>query len=299
MNGIIVIDKPKDFTSFDVVAVMRRLTNQKKIGHAGTLDPMATGVLPILIGKATKVQSILPDETKEYVAEFKLGIKSDTQDITGNIIEEKPCNIKKEDVKKVSDNFIGDIKQIPPMYSAVKQNGKRLYDLARQGIEVERRERSIKIYKLELISFLEKTQEAKILVGCSKGTYIRTLCVDIGDKLDCGAVLTSLRRTLACSFSIKDSITLDEAKRLASEKILFEKLIPVEKIFDCYPRVFVTEAQANRFINGGPLDINRLPLSNNIEDKKIFCIFETQSKDFLGLGFIDISSNEMKIYKTF
>ena len=225
MNGIIVIDKPKDFTSFDVVAVMRRLTNQKKIGHAGTLDPMATGVLPILIGKATKVQSILPDETKEYVAEFKLGIKSDTQDITGNIIEETICNIKKEDLQKVLDNFIGNIKQIPPMYSAVKQNGKRLYDLARQGIEVERRERSIKIYKLELISFLEKTQEAKILVGCSKGTYIRTLCVDIGDKLDCGAVLTSLRRTLACSFSIKDSITLDEAKRLASEKILLEKLI--------------------------------------------------------------------------
>ena len=192
MNGIIVINKPSGFTSFDVVAVMRGIAKTRKAGHTGTLDPMATGVLPILLGNATKAQSLIPDSSKEYIADFRLGITTDTLDITGKIIEEKKSEISEREISDVLPEFTGNIFQIPPMYSAVQKDGKRLYELARQGIEVEREKRKVTIYKLELLEYDEKAQTGRLLTGCSGGTYIRTLIDDIGKRLGCGGVMTAL-----------------------------------------------------------------------------------------------------------
>ena len=170
MNGVLVIDKPRDFTSFDVVAVIRGVCGTKKVGHTGTLDPMATGVLPVLLGNATKAQSLMPDSDKAYEAEFMLGVRTDTLDITGNVTAKKDARMRFEDVDGVLDGFRGEIMQLPPMYSAVSVDGKRLYDLARQGIEVEREKRAVTIERLELLSFDENTQTGRLSVYCSKGT---------------------------------------------------------------------------------------------------------------------------------
>ena len=180
MDGILVIDKPKSYTSFDVVAVMRKLCGEKKIGHTGTLDPMATGVLPILVGKATRCAPFLDDTDKEYEAEFQLGLSTDTQDITGKVVSETPHRVTKADIEAVLPQFRGEIQQLPPMYSAVQIDGKRLYSLARQGIEVERETRPVTIYQCDLLSFDEETQKGTLRIMCSKGTYVRTLCSDIG-----------------------------------------------------------------------------------------------------------------------
>ena len=215
MNGIIVIDKGNGYTSFDVVAKMRRICGEKKIGHTGTLDPMATGVLPILIGNATKAQSLLPESDKEYEATFSFGITTDTLDITGKIISQTESNVKLEDLEAVLPQFRGNIMQLPPMYSAVSKDGVRLYELARKGLITEREARPVTVYKLDLLNFDEQLQSAKIIVKCSKGTYIRSICDDIGQTLGCGAVMTSLRRVTACGYTLDDAITLEKAKELS------------------------------------------------------------------------------------
>ena len=192
-NGILIVDKPKDFTSHDVISKLRGILKMRHIGHAGTLDPMATGVLIVLLGKATRASDYLTAEEKVYEASFKLGITTDTQDITGTVIRENPADVSEEAVKECIKSFEGVQKQLPPMYSAVQVNGARLYDLARQGIEVERKAREIEIPSIEYLGRGEEG-EYRIRVSCSKGTYIRTLCHDIGEKLGCGGTLTSLRR---------------------------------------------------------------------------------------------------------
>ena len=201
MNGIILVDKPKDFTSFDVVAKMRGILKTRSIGHGGTLDPMATGVLPLFVGRATKCCDILPCQDKTYIAGLKLGIKTDTQDITGIVLEKREVNITKELFHKVVSSFVGEIDQIPPMYSAVKQDGKKLYELARKGITVERKPRKITIYEINILSEDFEKNEFILEVSCSKGTYIRTLCEDIGNSLGCGGTLFSLKRKKAAGFS--------------------------------------------------------------------------------------------------
>ena len=292
MNGLLLVDKDKGFTSFDVVAITRKLTSQKKIGHTGTLDPNATGVLPLLLGNATKAQDIIPNHDKEYVAGFKLGLRSDTLDIWGEIKSEVKSEVKLTDLENVLNYFRGEIEQIPPMYSAVSVDGKRLYDLARKGIEVERKPRKITVYELELLDFDEKNQSGTLKVFCSKGTYIRTLIDDIGNTLGVGAVMTSLDRTKACGFLKEECLPLEKLKELSPAEIE-EKLISTENLFKSFSELMVSEAQAKRFSNGGALDISRTSLraEKNIEGN----IYRIKNNDkFFGLGIV--KNENIKIY---
>ncbi len=252
--GIICIDKPENYTSFDVVARMRGICRTKKIGHAGTLDPMATGVLPLFLGRATKACAILPDQNKRYRASFRLGITTDTQDITGKVLKERPVTASAQEVREALQGFVGDILQLPPMYSAVQVGGQRLYDLARQGIEVEREPREVSILSIDLLEESPETGEYTIDVLCAKGTYIRTLCHDLGEKLGCGAALTKLRRTMAAGFTEADCITLEQAEELLANQELAGRVLPVEKAFAPLYRVDLSEKQAKMYQNGVKLD---------------------------------------------
>lgn len=296
MNGIIIVDKPEGYTSFDVVAVMRKLLGEKKVGHTGTLDPMATGVLPILLGRATKLQAFLPITEKEYIAKIKLGLATDTLDITGKVLSSVSTCIKKEDFQAALEPFVGEIDQLPPMYSAVQKDGVRLYALARKGIEVERSPRKIVISKLELLGFDEGLQEGELLITCSKGTYIRTLCYDIGKKLGCGAVLTGLQRTKACGFSLKDSITLDEARELAANNNLQKYVLPCDLPFKSFNAANITLPQANRFRNGGGLSLDRVFFNNDQEliDSEIIRVYSAET-GFIGLGKINLEKGELSV----
>lgn len=299
MNGLILIDKPKDFTSFDVVAVMRKLSGQKKAGHTGTLDPNATGVLPILLGSATKAQDLIVNHDKTYVADFKLGITTDTLDIWGNVTADFDTKADLESVKKALLHFEGEIEQIPPMFSAIQKDGKRLYDLARQGIEIERESRKVTVYGITLLDFDESTQSGSFEISCSKGTYVRTVIDDMGRLLKTGAVMTDLRRTQACGFSVDECISLDEAKRLAETGRLESALHSVESLFDTYNIIKISQAQSKRFSNGGALDLNRTALKNqNVRDKTIFRVSDNNG-GFIGLGITDAENRLLKIYKLF
>lgn len=297
MNGVLIVDKPKEFTSFDVVAVVRRLSGQRKIGHTGTLDPNATGVLPLLLGNATKAQDIVPNHDKSYIAEFRLGITTDTLDIWGEIKTECESRVTREQIEEIIPDFTGKIEQIPPMYSAISVGGKRLYDLARQGIEVERKARKVTVYELKLLAFDENTQSGTLSVSCSKGTYIRTIVDDIGARLNVGAVMTALDRTSACGYTKDDSLTLDELKQIAEKNELESKLLSTESLFSVYPELFVSDAQAKRFYNGGALDTARTALSKSNPDNGAIYRVKDRSGKFLGLGII--CDNIIKIYKHF
>lgn len=253
MNGIILIDKPQNFTSFDVVAVARRKFGTKKVGHGGTLDPMATGVLPVFVGCATKAVDLLPDSGKSYRAGFRLGLTSDTLDIWGELSEEKPADIAKEVLEAVLARFRGEIEQTPPMYSALKVGGKKLCDLARQGIEVERKARKITISRLDLLEFDGKN--GVIEVDCSTGTYIRTLVDDIGKALGTGAVMTSLCRTRACGFTLSECVSIEELREKPLDEL---KLLSVESVFRDYPVTTLDEVQTRMYLNGVRLDADRL-----------------------------------------
>ena len=297
MNGIIVINKPSGFTSFDIVAVMRGIAKTRKAGHTGTLDPMATGVLPILLGNATKAQSLIPDSSKEYIADFRLGITTDTLDITGKIIEEKNSYVSQMELENILPEFTGNIFQIPPMYSAVQKDGKRLYELARQGIEVEREKREITIYKLELLEYDEKAQAGRLLTGCSGGTYIRTLIDDIGKRLGCGGVMTALCRSSACGYSLSDAATLEEVRKISAEGKLESILRSVDGLFSIYREVRVSDAQVKRFCSGGQLDLSRLKI-DNLSDREIVRV-KSVSGYFIGLGIAEKEKGWLAIHKLF
>ena len=235
MTGIICVNKPQEFTSFDVVASMRRCFGTKKIGHGGTLDPMATGVLPIFVGNATKACDIMPDNTKSYRAGFRLGQVSDTQDVTGTILAEYQKEVPQEDILAVIPEFTGKILQLPPMYSAVQVNGKRLYDLARQGIEVEREARKVRVFSLD-ITPTDRSDEYILDAECSGGTYIRTLCADIGAALGCGGAMASLERRLCGGFDISESFTVETLGNMTEEERL-ACLRPVESLFCDLPEL--------------------------------------------------------------
>ncbi len=297
-DGILIIDKPQDFTSFDVCAVMRGLLKTRKIGHTGTLDPMATGVLPILVGKATKAADLLPDHDKEYVSGFRLGVETDTLDIWGEILREQKASVTEAELRSVIELFKGEITQIPPMYSAVSVGGRRLYDIARSGETVERPARTVIIKKLELLSYDEEKGEGEILCRCSKGTYIRTLVADIGTSLGCGAAVSSLRRTNACGYDLSQAVTLDEAKALCAEGRLQEILLPVGSIFEDYRAVKVSDAQAVRVKNGGALSLERLSRFKTQDSGETVRLI-AQSGEFLALGTVILDSGEIKIKKQF
>lgn len=250
MNGVIIIDKPRGKTSHDMVSYIRHLYNTRKVGHTGTLDPEATGVLPICIGNATKACELLTNAKKEYTAQLVLGMTTDTLDAEGEVLTEQPVNVTEEQIKKVISEFIGEIYQIPPMYSAIKQNGKKLYELARQGISVEREKRKVTIFNIDILDIDTENETVTIHVVCSKGTYIRTLCEDIGIKLGCGAYMNTLRRTASGQFSIDDAYTIEQLESISDTETLEKILIPTDSLFFMYEKITVNERQKNFILNG-------------------------------------------------
>ena len=280
MTGILLIDKPEGLTSFGTLIRVKKIIKQKKCGHCGTLDPMATGVLTVLLGGATRFAELMPDTDKEYRATIKLGTVTDTLDITGRVLEKNEVNVSKEDFEAAAVKFTGKIKQVPPMYSAVSVDGKRLYELARKGETVERCERDAEIYRLDVVDCDEKAGEYTVDVACSSGTYIRTLADDIGRELGCGAVLTALRRTAANGYKADDALTLEELERAAQEGKLQKHISGVEDALAVYPAVYVTGAQASRFSNGGELSVERL---RGVSEKGFYRVYAPENI-FLGIG---------------
>lgn len=250
-SGIIIIDKPKDWTSMDVCAKLRRLLGERRVGHAGTLDPMATGVLPVFVGRATRAVEFAERGEKEYLAGLRLGLTTDTQDITGEVLEERTVSCTREDIEAVLGRFRGDIEQIPPMYSALKVGGQKLCNLARKGRTVERQPRPITIYALELGERLGP-EEYAMRVRCSKGTYIRTLCHDIGQALGCGGCMSSLRRTQAAGFDLSQSVTLETVIQATERGEAEALLLPVDQYFRRYPAVTISGEAERRCRNGNP-----------------------------------------------
>lgn len=280
MNGILCVDKPQEMTSFACCALLRRLTGEKRIGHAGTLDPMATGVLPLMLGRATRAIPLLPTHDKAYRATLRFGFVSDTLDIWGKVTAtERPIPALPA-VEAALPAFRGEICQVPPMVSALKKDGVRLYELARQGVEVEREARPVTIHRLEIVSYDSAKGELTLDCACSAGTYIRTLCDDLGRVLGCGAVMTALRRTAAVGYTVQDCHTVEEWKALAECGELEAHIRPADSAFTVYPAVSVTAAQATRFCNGGALSLERLGNQTVDDTTRVYA----PDGAFLGLG---------------
>lgn len=287
MQGLLLIDKEKDITSFGAVAKVKWLTETKRVGHTGTLDPMATGLLPVLVGRATVLSNYLLDADKEYIAGVCLGKTTDTLDITGTVLKEKNVSVSKDELLCVAKEFLGEISQVPPMYSAIKKDGVRLYELARKGKEVERAARTVNIKELEIYDFDGINFNMRVL--CSKGTYIRSLAADIGERLKTGATLTSLRRTKTAGFDIKDAVDLNKLTKENVEGFLTNE----EEVVRGYKKVFVSFKQAVRFSNGGELSLDRL---SGLSDFKEGEILRVCFKDkFVGLGKICLENNSLKV----
>ena len=263
MNGILIINKEKGYTSHDVVAKLRGILHIKKIGHTGTLDPDATGVLPVCIGNATKVCDLLMDRTKVYTAGVKLGITTDTQDITGTVLSEAPANVTEDQLLNAVIRFLGEIDQLTPMYSARKVNGQKLVDLARQGKTVERPVKCVRIDSITVTDFNPEEGTFTMQVTCSKGTYIRTLCNDIGEALGCGACMSSLRRDASGEFTLTDAVTLKDTEQYRDSGRLYEIIKPTDSVFTEYSRADITEEGRKYLTNGNPLSKEHLILTEN------------------------------------
>ena len=290
ISGVIPIDKPEGFTSFDVIAKCRGILKERHLGHSGTLDPMATGVLPVFIGRATKAIDLLPDHEKRYIAGFKLGYSTDTQDVTGETLKTSDVRVTRGDIEQAIPKFVGKIMQIPPMYSAVKVDGKRLYDFARAGKTVEREAREIEIFSLELTDFDEETQTGGLKIFCSKGTYIRTLINDLGEALGTLGVMTSLRRTYSQGFEISGCVSIEALEEAVKAGRADELIIPVERCFECYPEIRLDEKLERLYRNGVKLECGRVGCC---EDGR----YRVYGKEFLGLG---VAQNGIfKILKNF
>lgn len=287
MVGLLLINKPKGITSFGAVARIKKLTGEKRIGHTGTLDPMATGVLPILIGRATTLSQYLIDADKSYSATIKLGVSTDSCDITGNVISSSnvPKNI---DLEKTLKNFIGKQMQVPPIYSAIKQNGVRMYELARRGETAEIPARAIEVFSLTQTTPLNENDEFDIETTVSKGTYIRSLCRDIGETLGFGATLTRLCRTKTAGFSLEQCVDLEQL----TSKNISNYILPCDLAVEYMSKIQVSEKQATRFCNGGKLDLNRLKENDfiNGNNYRVYC-----KEKFLGLGVANTETQELKI----
>ena len=254
MNGILLIDKPPLWTSNDVVSKLKGVLKERRIGHSGTLDPLATGLLVVFAGRATRAVSFAESHDKRYTAALRLGLRTDTQDISGNAISKGQTDVKDEELDRVLSCFVGEIEQTPPMYSAVRVNGKRLYELARKGIEVERKPRKITVYSIERKG--RESGDIVLDIKCSKGTYIRTLCSDIGEMLGCGACMSALRRTEAGMFSVENAYTLDEVIREAEIGDVSSLLLPTETIFSEYERITVSASAEAKVRNGNPVSFS-------------------------------------------
>lgn len=281
MNGIIIINKPKGCTSHDIVYKIKKMFNEK-VGHTGTLDPMAEGVLPVLIGKGTLVSKYLINHDKKYIVKLQLGIKTDTADSEGKIVEESVVNnqlLDKENIEKMLKTFIGKQEQIPPIYSAIKVNGKKLYEYARKGQDIELKPRQIVIYDINLIQYSEEEKQIEFEVFCGKGTYIRSLCEDIAKKFGTVGYMKSLKRIQVGNFEIGDGITIDEIeKNINNEKFIKSKIIPIEKLFDKKKSIKLDSRKLQLFLNG-------VKLTQKSEDD-IYKIYN-ENNEFVGIGVIE------------
>ena len=291
MTGFVYLDKQEGMTSFFAASRLRRIFGIKKVGHTGTLDPMATGVLPVALGGATRFIELIESHDKAYTARFLLGKTTDTLDITGQVLSEKEVSCVREDVEKVLCSFRGEISQVPPMYSAIKKDGVRLYELARQGIEIERESRKVTIHSLELTGY-QNGNEYEIEVECSSGTYIRSLIYDIGEALCCGAVMTKLRRTKANGISEENCVTVDELQKLKEDGRLESTLHSIDSLIT-YDKIKVSSAQARRFSNGGALDCQRF---GGKKEPGLYCVYSPEG-DFLGVGEIDEERKQLSVKK--
>ena len=280
-NGILLLNKEMSFTSHDAVAKLRGILRFRRMGHAGTLDPMAQGLLVMLLGKATRASEYASGAEKEYIADFILGVETDTQDTTGNILAEVPVNVTESQLRHALSSFEGGYDQVPPMYSAIQKDGVRLYDLARKGKEVERESRFIALPLLELLSF--EAPRGKLRVRCSKGTYIRTLCHDLGQRLGCGGAMSALTRVQAGDFSLEDALTLGEVEQLVKEGTLQQHILPVDRLFASLPAVTLTEEGAKRARNGAHAAQKHL-LSGEIPPVDSLCRVYTPDGEFLMTG---------------
>lgn len=282
LNGILIINKSKGYTSHDVVAKVKKILNVKKVGHTGTLDPNATGVLPLLLNDGTKLSKYLIEHDKEYIVTLKLGIRTDTLDSEGKILEERKVDsLVLEDTEKILNSFIGKQEQLPPMYSAIKVNGKKLYEYARNGEEVELKPRKIEIYNIELIKIDKDKNEIEFKVDCSKGTYIRSLCVDIANKLGTIGYMKELNRTKVGIFEISDAITIDELEN--NKQLANNKLIEMEDLLKSKPKIILEDKNLKQFLNGVKITTN--------ENEDIYKIYK-EDGEFLGTGLI--KENKLK-----
>ena len=289
MNGIININKPLGMTSHDVVGRLRRILGIKKIGHTGTLDPNASGVLPMCIGRATKTADMLTAQNKQYIAEVTLGSATTTLDASGEVTETSEVNVDECDIQSVVTEFVGDIMQIPPMYSAIKIDGKRLYELAREGVEVERKPRPVTIEKIEILGIDLENKKFSMKVDCSKGTYIRTLCDDIGRRLGCLAHMSALIRTRSGRFCIDDAYTLDEVEKMAGEGDM-SFLVPIDKVFEELPKLILSSRRAKLMCNGVQIS------AQGIIDGETYRVYD-ESGSFLTIS--EAENGLLKILKTF
>lgn len=292
-NGIIVINKPQDWTSHDCVAVMRRATGIKRIGHTGTLDPMATGVLPICIGTATRIMEYMDLDWKTYRATLKLGIETDTEDIWGEVISEKSTEgISKEQIVQVVNSFIGEIEQIPPKYSALKVNGKKLYEYARAGQEVKIKSRKITVKEI-IINDISGVN-VDLTITCSKGTYIRTICSDIGKKLGCGATMSSLVRTASGIFKLEDAVEIEDIKKMSKEEIL-DRLIDTDVPLVHFGKINLDAKKAKDFVNGKKIRRKEIDIVGESNHQNMYNIY--YSNEFLGVA--KIEEGVLKAHKVF
>lgn len=296
LNGIIVIHKEAGFTSHDVVAKMRGICKQKKIGHTGTLDPQATGVLPVCLGSGTKLCDMLTDKDKEYVAELLLGVETDTQDTTGSVLRECPVEVSEEKVRAAVMSFQGAYQQIPPMYSALKVDGKKLYELARAGKEVERKAREVYIHEIEILEMALPV--VKMRVACSKGTYIRTLCADIGEKLGCGGTMKSLKRTRVGSYSLEAAVTLSELEALRDENRLEEVLHAVDSAFAGCPKLHVRQEFCRLIDNGNSFYPNQTQEKQKYDEGEWVAVYR-EDGSFVGVYAFDAGRKWYKPVKMF
>ena len=292
-NGVLIIDKPQEWTSMDVCAKLRGILQEKRIGHGGTLDPMATGVLPVFVGRATRAVEFAVEGEKEYLAALKLGVITNTQDTTGEVVEERPVAVARSALEGVLDRFRGEIQQIPPMYSAIKVKGKKLYQLARAGQEVERAPRTVTIHRLELLSqspegFPEEEHTWYLRVVCSKGTYVRTLCHDIGEALGCGGCMSALRRTRVGEYTLKGAVTLEEVQAAAEPAAL---LTPVDSCFAGRPMLLLKSAQAEKKVRNGMA--LTLPVPPGDGEYRVYGV----DKTFLALSWVE--GNKLTTIKSF
>ncbi len=283
MNGVLNVYKEQGFTSHDVVAKLRGILKTKKIGHTGTLDPDAVGVLPVCIGKATKLCDLITDWGKTYEAVMLLGTTTDTLDTSGKIVAQSEVNVSEVDVLKACNEFIGEYEQIPPMYSALKHNGQKLYELARKGIEIERKPRTVHINSLRVndINLFDKQKTVTITVDCSKGTYIRSLCDDIGKKLGCGACMMKLTRTRVGRFMLDDTLTLNQISALVLKGEIEDRVVAIDKIFSDYPEITFAEEYDRYLHNGNRILKEQMPEDMEITDEK-YRVYDS-GKCFIGV----------------